>query len=97
MHKKHILLCYDISDKRRLQKLQRHVSQNLLQIQYSIYYGVLSNAQISELIIQIGKIINPHHDDVKLYEVEPLAKAFLVGKRSDDIMLFDKSGERLFW
>ena len=49
------------------------------------------------LIKGVNKIINHHHDDVRVYEVESLEDAFLVGKRSLQVMLFSHDGKRVLW
>lgn len=90
------LLCYDICDAKRLQKLQRLVSKSMLQIQYSVYYATLTKVQMDNLINQIKKIINPIHDEVCVYEVEPIERSFFRGKRCHEIMLFSQ-GVRVFW
>lgn len=97
MHKQHYLLCYDISEPKRLQRVQRLVSKQMLQIQYSIYYATLYQKEIDKLIGAVSKLINRHYDDVRVYEVEPLENAFLIGKRSSDIMLFSGEGKRIYW
>ena len=97
MHKKHYLLCYDIVEPKRLQKLQRLVSNTMMQVQYSIYYANLYQKNMDMLIKGVNKIINHHHDDVRVYEVESLEDAFLVGKRSLQVMLFSHDGKRVLW
>ncbi len=90
------LLCYDICDAKRLQKLQRLVSKSMLQIQYSVYYATLTKKQADELIVQIKKIIHDK-DNICLYEVEPIENSFIQGKRSTQVMLFSKEGKRIYW
>lgn len=96
MRQFNFLLCYDIKDAKRLQKMQRLVSKSMLQIQYSVYYATLTKIQMDNLIKQIQKIINSHHDEVCIYEVEPIERSFFKGKRSQEIMLFSQ-GVRVFW
>ncbi len=90
------LLCYDIKDSKRLQKLQRLVSKSMLQIQYSVYYATFTKVQMDNLIKQIKKIIHANHDEVCVYEVEPIERSFFKGKRCQEIMLFSQ-GIRVFW
>lgn len=97
MHKTPVLLCYDVSDKKRLQRLQRYVSRHLLQIQYSIYYGVLSPSELTALITTIQSIVNANQDDVRLYNTQPISHAFLLGKNREHLMVFSDDGEQIFW
>ena len=93
MSKACFIIAYDISDKKRLQRLQRLVSTQFFQLQYSVYYGTMTRAAMGSFIIAIQKIIHKKDDDVRIYEVEPLENAFVIGKRDDDIMMFSDIGE----
>lgn len=87
------IIAYDISNNKRLQRLQRLVSNQFLQLQYSIYYGTMTRKSMDTFIITMQKIIHPTDDDLRIYEVEPLEEAFVIGKYTDHIMLFSEIGE----
>ena len=93
MKKVCFIIAYDISGNNRLQRLQRLVSSQFLQLQYSVYYGTMTRKRMDAFIISMQKIIHPSDDDLRIYEVEPLENSFVIGKRSDDIMLFSDIGE----
>ena len=93
MNKTSFIIAYDISDNKRLQRLQRLVSNEFLQLQYSVYYGSMTCKGMDAFIIAMQKIIHPKDDDLRIYEVEPLEHSFVIGKHSDDIMLFSDIGE----
>ena len=57
MHKKHFLICYDITHPKRLQRLQRLVSNQCFQLQYSVYYATLYPDAMDKLIEKIQTII----------------------------------------
>lgn len=97
MHKKHFLICYDITHPKRLQRLHRLVSNQCFQLQYSVYYATLYPKQMDELIQKIEKIINRHHDDVRIYETLPLEQSFVIGKRCPEVMVFGETGQRMQW
>lgn len=97
MHKVNFLICYDIKDKKRLQKMYRLISNHALQVQYSVYYATLYKTQMDELIKKIQAIIKPKEDDVRIYITPPLEKAFIISKRCPDVMIFGDKGERLLW
>ena len=93
MKKIYFIIAYDISEKNRLQRLQRLISNHFLQLQYSVYYGSMTGKRMDAFIMSMQKIIHPNEDDLRVYEVEPLEKSFVIGKRNDDIMLFSDIGE----
>lgn len=97
MHQHHFLICYDIKNKARLQKIQRLISNHAMQVQYSVYYATLYDHQMNDIIKKIQKIIKPHEDDVRIYTTPPLERAFIIGKRCPDVMIFGEKGERLQW
>lgn len=97
MHQQNFLICYDITNSKRLQRLQRLVSKDCFQLQYSVYYATLYPQAMDKLIEKIEKIINRHHDDVRIYVVAPLEQAFVIGKRCPDVMVFGEAGERMQW
>lgn len=90
------IVAYDIKNKRRLQRLQRLISNELWQLQYSVYYGRMTCQAMDNLIVNIQKIIHKHDDDVRVYEVEPIENAFVIGKRDEDIMMISDGGKLLF-
>ena len=89
------VLCYDISDKKRLQKLHRLITNHLIQVQYSVYYGEVSTEDMDTLIKDIQKIIHKTQDDVRVYETQPFEQALVIGKRSTHIMMFTERGQIL--
>lgn len=91
MTKEHILIAYDIRDPSRLRRVHRLVSQNLLQLQFSVYYGQLSISQLDRLIEQIKQIIKTDLDDVRVHIIEPLEQAYIWGSRHEDVLLLPSS------
>lgn len=65
------VVCYDISDPKRLKKIAKAVEKRALRIQYSIY--VLFDATQQELNIlleNITKIYNQEQDDIRVYKIK---------------------------
>lgn len=93
MKKIYFIIVYDITERKRLQRLQRLVSTQFLQLQYSVYYGSMTRKRMDAFISAMQKIIHPNDDDLRVYEVEPLEHSFVIGKRDDEIMLFSDIGE----
>jgi CRISPR-associated protein Cas2 len=65
------LICYDIADKKRLQRVHRLVSEKAIPLQYSVYLAHLKKSQCQRLIDKLETIINPEQDDIRIY---PLPK-----------------------
>ncbi|MGP5503715.1 CRISPR-associated endonuclease Cas2 [Psychrobacter celer] len=95
MRKVCFIIAYDIKEKNRLQRLQRLISTQFLQLQYSVYYGTMTRTHMDTFITLIQKVIHPSDDDLRIYEVEPLENAFVLGKRDEDIMLFSDIGQMI--
>ena len=93
MKKLPMVLCYDIADCRRLQKVQRRVSKLMVMVQYSVYYGVVSVAEMQGLIGELSRIIDVRVDDVRVYGVERLERAFQYGASGrEGILILDGGG-----
>ena len=93
MKKIYFIIAYDITERKRLQRLQRLISNQFLQLQYSVYYGSMTRKRMDAFITAMQKIIDSSDDDLRVYEVEPLEHSFVIGKRDDEIMLFSDIGE----
>ncbi len=63
------LLCYDIADPKRLQKIHNRVSRQGLMVQYSVYYLHASEVQLEELLGGLKQLIQPGEDDIRVYPV----------------------------
>lgn len=67
---KDYLICYDISDKKRLARLARVLEKNAMRIQESIF--LLSSAyddMLCDIIEMINCTIDLVHDDVRIYTI----------------------------
>ncbi len=71
MHKKDFLVCYDISDKKRLQKIGKIVEKRALRIQKSIYlFDKATKDELTELIENVMKVFDEKKDDLRIYEIK---------------------------
>jgi len=61
------LICYDIADPKRLNKVHRTVSQHAMPVQYSVFHLHATPAQIEELLATLRHIIDPQQDDIRVY------------------------------
>ena len=71
MRKKDFLICYDISDKKRLSKIAKITEANAMRIQRSIYfYENISKRELDILIDEILKILDKKCDDFRIYTIK---------------------------
>ena len=58
-----LLLCYDIRDPKRLQRVHNCVKKVGLALQYSVFYLEMSNADVTQLLNRLSNIIDDSRDD----------------------------------
>lgn len=63
------LICYDITDPKRLGRLHRFIKKHAVPVQYSVYYHEGSTQQVMRLMRDIEGIIDPKTDDVRAYPI----------------------------
>jgi len=64
------LVCYDISDKKRLSSVARAIEKQAMRIQRSVYlYTEVTRAEMGDLVAQIQKLIDKEADDVRIYTI----------------------------
>lgn len=61
------LVCYDIADPRRLERLGRAVREFGVPLQYSVLWARLDGTGLGIAIGEIAGRIDPRRDDVRLY------------------------------
>lgn len=97
MHTQHYLLCYDICDAKRLSRVHRYVSPLMLMIQYSVYYAELMPDKMAYLVKKLTPLIDAKQDDIRIYCIDSLANATLLGQcGAQGIAMFDSQG-RSMW
>jgi CRISPR-associated protein Cas2 len=71
MKKFNFLICYDISDVKRLVKVAKTVEKNAIRIQKSIFLLIdTSKEEMYEIVEAIENIINMKEDDVRIYKID---------------------------
>lgn len=69
--KSSFLICYDISDVKRLSKIGKRVEKRALRIQKSIYlFEDVTKIELQELIEDIMKIFDNKKDDLRIYKIK---------------------------
>lgn len=65
------LICYDIANPRRLQRVHRALSKVALAVQYSVFVAPFTEAELQRVWDILAFEINPKEDDVRAYPIEP--------------------------
>jgi len=73
------LVCYDICDHKRLQKVFKFMKGRGVHLQYSIFHCALSWQGLKELKEGIEGIINPEEDDVRIYPLPSQPEVLVLG------------------
>ena len=77
------ILAYDITDKRRLQRVSKYMSQEGIRLQLSIYLLTGHRKQIELVVAQLLQWIDIQSDDVRIYGLTDYSKIWLLGKGYD--------------
>ena len=64
MSRRHILVSYDISDEKRVKKVQKVVSDVADRVQFSVYCGQFSKKDLVILKDRLRKVLNQDQDQV---------------------------------
>jgi CRISPR-associated protein Cas2 len=85
----HFIVCYDIANPKRLQRVHRKAVAHAQFLQYSVYYLDGTRQQLQDMLDEIEQEIEPKEDDVRAYTVAPLKEAICLGRpwMPDDIYL----------
>ena len=75
----HYLVCYDITDPKRLGRVHRRIVKHALFIQLSVYYLHGNQTALEALLDDLQDVINEGYDDVRAYTVRPLSDALQIG------------------
>lgn len=91
------LICYDIADHRRLGRVHRCVKKHAIPIQYSVYLAQVSTNQIKDILKELEHIIDPKHDDIRIYPIPKEPNITLIGQAPliDDLELIDEQDNRV--
>ena len=74
------LVCYDIADPLRLQRVHRSLSRRAIPFQYSVFYTTATRNTIVEAFNEIKNHIDPCHDDIRAYPLLTTSQPFVYGR-----------------
>ncbi len=93
------LVCYDISDPKRLQRIHRALKKEGFPIQYSVFSVVMSQAKISLFMQRLALLMDQHEDDLRCYRLPADMQCATLGRQMfpDDVMLVAKGVPQFMW
>ena len=74
------LLCYDIADPRRLQRVHRVVRRHAVPVQYSVFHTIATRHEVLSVLHEIEEHIDPRQDDVRAYPLLTTARPTSLGR-----------------
>ncbi len=74
------LICYDIKNDYRLGRVQRYLKGKGIHLQYSVFYCVLSDRELTKIIDEIKSLIDEREDDVRIYPLLTNFSPFVLGQ-----------------
>ncbi len=77
--KGHYLICYDITEPSRLNRIYNRMKSWGLHIQYSVFFCSLTRQQLSELIDMLDSLIDPEEDDIRIYPLPANPETIVLG------------------
>ncbi len=86
------LVCYDISDPKRLQRVHRALKKTGIPVQYSVFSLVMTKTKLRAVLQQIEMLIDDKQDDVRCYTLPKTIDCKTLGRQffPQDVMLFTK-------
>lgn len=71
MKKFNFLICYDISNEKRLQKIARTLEKVAIRIQKSVFfYNDATKLEIEFLVNDLNELIDKKYDDIRIYKID---------------------------
>lgn len=75
------LLCYDIADPVRLQRVGRCMNGHGVRIQYSIFVVPTDRHRLDAVLAELEALIDPREDDIRAYPIDARRELQMLGKQ----------------
>jgi CRISPR-associated protein Cas2 len=73
------IICYDITNPRRLGRIHRTLKQYAVPLQYSVFLFTGSAAQLAQCLARLQAIMDEHSDDIRAYPLPQRGLRFTLG------------------
>lgn len=77
--KANYLVCYDITEPRRLTRVYKFIKGRGLHIQYSVFHCSLTWPNLMELKEKLSRLIDEEEDDIRIYPLPSEGKVIIMG------------------
>ena len=74
------LVCYDIADPSRLQRVHRAASRRAIPFQYSVFLAWGTRSTVENILAEVEAHIDPRCDDVRAYPLLTSARPVVYGR-----------------
>lgn len=74
------LICYDIKDPKRLQKVYKYLCSYGRHIQYSVFLCEMEHRGIQQVKHHLESLIDQREDDVRIYSLPQRFKVAILGR-----------------
>jgi CRISPR-associated protein Cas2 len=65
------LICYDISNGKRLRKVAKFLEKNAMRIQNSVFlYPQVVKFELTHLVNKLNELIDDEEDDIRIYHID---------------------------
>jgi len=83
------IVCYDIRDKRRLIRVNRHLKKWGVPLQYSVFIVQASASRLHRLMLELEALIDTSQDDVRAYRFASGSECHTLGRDMlpDDVLI----------
>jgi len=76
------LICYDISDPRRLGRVARYLEKQGIRLQYSVFVVKADQYGIDAIRSDLSDLIDNYHDDIRFYPLAGSRRGFFMGEQA---------------
>ena len=75
------IICYDVADPRRLQRVHRTVSRHAEPFQYSVFRKSAARNKVLDLLQEVERSIDHRYDDIRAYPLLTTTPPVFYGRR----------------
>lgn len=76
------IVCYDITDPRRLGRVHRLLKKRAMALQYSVFLYSGDHRQAQACLKEVSALIDPRHDDVRIYPLPHRGLRLALGRQT---------------